>query len=70
VVPTKVPAPATSLNAFTFLVSRIIEDEAWKEATEAESSKLTSNGKNKGKGTRKNGKRMRNQGRATDDEIE
>lgn len=32
-----------------------MEDEAWKEATVAENSKITSNGKNKTKGRSKNG---------------
>ena len=55
VAPTKLSAPSKCLNAFSFLMSRNMEDEAWKEATEAENSKLTSNGKNKGKGKRAKG---------------
>lgn len=54
-VPAQAPAPTECLNAFSFLMSRNMEDEAWKEATVAENSKLTSNGKNKTKGKSKNG---------------
>jgi DNA cross-link repair 1A protein len=48
-----VPAPTKCLNAFSFLMSRNKENEAWKEATEAENSRLTSNGKTRTKGRTK-----------------
>jgi DNA cross-link repair 1A protein len=54
-VPAKPPAPSKCLDAFSFLMSRNKENEAWKEATEAENSRLTSITKNKVKGKSKNG---------------
>lgn len=54
-VPVNAPAPSKCLNAFSFLMSRNKEYEAWKEATEAENSKLISNAKSNVKGKSKNG---------------
>lgn len=56
-VPAKTLPPSKCLNAFSFLMSRNKENEAWKEATEAESSKLTSNGKNKINGKNQHGRK-------------
>ena len=53
VVPVDASAPSKCLNAFSFLMSRNKEYEAWKEATAAESSKLTSNIKSNIKGKSK-----------------
>lgn len=55
VFPEKALAPTGCLDAFSFLMSRNKENEAWKEATEAENSKLISNSKNKTKGKNENG---------------
>src|SRR5258706_643151 len=52
--PVNAPAPSKCLNAFSFLMSRNKEYEAWKEATEAENSKFTSNVKSNIKGKSKN----------------
>jgi len=54
-VPAKPSAPSKCPDAFSFLMSRNKEYEAWKEATEAENSRLTSSTKNKTKGKSKNG---------------
>ena len=54
-VPVNAPAPSKCLNAFSFLMSRNKEYEAWKEATEAENSKPISNAKSNVKGKSKNG---------------
>ena len=53
--PANAQGPSKCLNAFSFLMSRNKEYEAWKEATEAENSKLTSNVKSNTKGKSKNG---------------
>ena len=56
VIPMNAPAPSKCLNAFSFLMSRNKEYEAWKEATEAENSKLISNTKSNIKGKSKKSK--------------
>ena len=55
IIPVNAPAPSKCLNAFSFLMSRNKEYEAWKEATEAENSRLTSNVKSSTKRKSKNG---------------
>jgi DNA cross-link repair 1A protein len=55
IVPAPTPAPTKCLDAFSLLMSRNQENEAWKEAIEAENSKLTSSGKNRNQGRSKSG---------------